>query len=145
MKRLTLFVLLLALAMPRAAKAIYFHDSAVKAICVANWDTDGDGELSNDEAAAVTSIGTVFRGNTTITSFSELLYFTSLTSLTCADGYGTFQGCYNLELINLPSSLTTIGKYAFYDCREFRFHGMTTRHETRDIGLSRVPCPVSKE
>ena len=120
MKRLTLFMLLLALAMPRAAKAFYFQDPAVKAICVANWDTNGDGDLSYTEAAAVTSLGTVFRGNTSITSFLELQYFTSLTSLTCADGYGTFQACYNLDLVNLPDALTTIGKYAFYDCRALR-------------------------
>ena len=113
-------MLLLALAMPWTAKAFYFQDPAVKAICVANWDTNHDGDLSYTEAAAVTSLGTAFRGNTDITSFLELQYFTSLTSLTCDDGYGTFQACYNLDLVNLPDALTTIGRYAFYDCRALR-------------------------
>ena len=104
---------------PWTAKAagIYFTDSAVKAICVANWDTDHDGELSNDEAQAVTSIGKVFRGNTEIRNFSELDCFTNVTSLVCDDGYGAFQNCSKLELVNLPSHLDTIGRFAFYGCK----------------------------
>ena len=42
---------------------IRFEDPEVKRICVENWDKDGDGELSMEEAAAVSSIGTKFRGN----------------------------------------------------------------------------------
>ena len=41
---------------------IQFEDALVKAICITNWDTDGDGELSYEEAAAVTTIGTEFNG-----------------------------------------------------------------------------------
>ena len=51
---------------------IVFADANIKAICVSNWDTDGDGELSKAEAAAVTNLGTVFKDNTEITSFNEL-------------------------------------------------------------------------
>ncbi len=60
---------------------INFADANVKALCVANWDTDGDGELSTTEAAAVTSLGTVFNYKKTITSFDELQYFTGLMSI----------------------------------------------------------------
>lgn len=35
---------------------VEFKDSAVKAICVKNWDQDGDGELSKAEAAKVTNL-----------------------------------------------------------------------------------------
>ena len=35
---------------------IHFADATVKAICVENWDTNGDGELSVAEAAAVTTL-----------------------------------------------------------------------------------------
>ncbi|WP_314807244.1 hypothetical protein, partial [Segatella oris] len=38
---------------------IRFEDPEVKRICVENWDKDGDGELSMEEAAAVSSIGTM--------------------------------------------------------------------------------------
>ena len=51
---------------------ITFADANVKALCVANWDTNGDGELSYAEAAAVTSLGEVFRNQPSITSFNEL-------------------------------------------------------------------------
>ena len=115
---------------------ITFADANVKAICVANWDTNGDGELSEEEAAAVTSLGVVFKGNTEITSFNELQYFTwlteipreafmnctSLTSVVIPDnitsiGYSAFDNCYALASINLPSTITNIDGAAFSDCR----------------------------
>ena len=46
---------------------IVFADDTVKALCVQNWDTNGDGELSYLEAASVTSLGYVFESNTEIT------------------------------------------------------------------------------
>ena len=91
---------------------ITFADLKVKAICVANWDTSGDGKLSKKEAAAVTSIGDVFMGNSEITSFDELQYFTGLTTI---PDYA-FSGCGALKSIRLPKSLTSIGEYAFEDC-----------------------------
>ena len=91
---------------------IVFADANVKAICVANWDTDGDGELSYAEAALVTDLGDVFMYNGSISSFNELQCFISLTSI----GYEAFFDCYNLTSITLPSSLTSIGNYAFYYC-----------------------------
>ncbi len=45
---------------PSPDQVIAFADEAVKAICVANWDTNKDGELSYEEAAAVTDIGNKF-------------------------------------------------------------------------------------
>ena len=50
--------ILVEVAVPR-----YIADATVKSICVQNWDTNGDGELSFSEAAAVTSLGTVFGFN----------------------------------------------------------------------------------
>ena len=37
--------------------------------------------MSEDEAAAVSDLGEVFKGNTSITSFDELVYFNGLTSI----------------------------------------------------------------
>ena len=91
---------------------ITFTDAKVKALCVENWDTNHDGELSMAEAAAVTDIGQVFKENKEITSFDELQYFTGLTSI----GDNAFYGCSTLTSITIPSSVTSIGEGAFYDC-----------------------------
>ena len=91
---------------------ITFADPNVKAICVANWDTNGDGELSYDEAAAVTDLGQVFRGNTEITSFEELQYFTGLTWI----GIYAFSGCSGLTSLTIPNSVTSIVASAFSGC-----------------------------
>lgn len=91
---------------------IAFADPAVKSLCVANWDTNNDGELSYAEAAAVTDLGEVFRGNHDITSFDELQYFTGLTVI--ADN--AFRYSISLSSITLPNMITTIGSYAFYQC-----------------------------
>ena len=91
---------------------ITFADEQVKALCVANWDTNGDGELDMSEAASVTDLGQVFNGKTDITSFDELQYFTGLTNI---GGYA-FKGCTNLTSIVFPNSVTSIRSYAFWNC-----------------------------
>lgn len=88
---------------------ITFADANVKALCVANWDTNGDGELSEAEAAAVADLGEVFRGNTTITSFNELQYFTSLTTI----GDNAFRECTALTSVTIPEGVQHIGYWAF--------------------------------
>ena len=103
------------LAMASAEDIIQFADSVAKTICVANWDTNGDGELSKDEAAAVTSIGTVFKGNTTIGSFNELKYFTGLQSLSI----GAFEES-SVTSLELPDGLIEIGSDAFSQCRQLK-------------------------
>jgi hypothetical protein len=77
---------------------IRFEDPEVKRICVENWDKDGDGELSMEEAAAVSSIGTIFSDNMKIRDFSSFRYFTKVS----INENGSFDGCKNLEKIVMP-------------------------------------------
>lgn len=104
---------------------INFKDPEVKRICVENWDTNNDGELSTLEAQVVTSLQGAFRKNKKIKSFDELMYFTSLggdySSKYIPDDYD-FEGCTSLTSICLPyfGSLNnyniTIGWGAFSGC-----------------------------
>ena len=88
---------------------IQFVDANVKNICVANWDIDGDGELSKEEATFVTDLGQVFLNNADITSFNELQYFTDLTTI----GKSAFNGCTNLNSIIIPNNVKNICEGAF--------------------------------
>lgn len=114
---------------------IQFEDLQVKAICCKNWDTNNDGELSYAEAAAVETIGTIFKGNTNIIAFTELKYFTGITEIpnsafsgctalwkvkipeqTAFIGTYAFKGTKNLTNITIPNQMTSIGEYAFSNC-----------------------------
>ncbi len=132
---------------------IEFADQNVKALCVQNWDINGDGELSQDEAAAVTSLNSVFKGNSSITSFNELAYFTGLTSIQINEfmnctkltsvvlpnsvtsiGEGAFTNCTALKSVFIPNSVTTIGGAAFFNCSKLA--SVTIPISVTDIGGS---------
>ncbi len=91
---------------------IKFEDLQVKVLCCNNWDTNSDGELSYNEAAAVTSIGEVFKDNTNIIAFTELKYFTGLSEISAS----AFNKCTSLWKICLPQSISIIRERAFYNC-----------------------------
>ena len=116
-------------------KSVNFADNAVKAICLANWDTNGDGVFSEDEAAAVASLNGAFNQNEDIVSFDELSYFTGLKYIGAYDftrctnlkniklpenvksiGYAAFALCTSLSDIDMPPTVESIGKFAFQDC-----------------------------
>ena len=109
---------------------INFVDANVKAICVANWDTNNDGKLSKVEAAAVTDLGSVFRSQTTIQSFDELQYFTGLTKI----ANHAFSACSSLSSITIPESVTSIEDSAFYCC--YRLTSITIPDGVTSIGSS---------
>lgn len=90
---------------------INFADAEVKRICVENWDSNGDGELSYGEAAAVNDLNEKFTANRTIVTFDELQYFTGLTSM----GYD-FGHCYELQSVIVPKNVTSMGAHTFKWC-----------------------------
>lgn len=105
------FIMVMFLPLNSSGKTIDFQDSIVEALCVANWDTDGDGKLSLEEAAVIKELGNVFKENTEISSFYELRFFERLNSIAEA-----FWGCSSLFSVAIPSSVTCIGDYAFNGC-----------------------------
>ena len=94
---------------------IQFEDASVKTICITNWDKNEDGALSYEEAAAVTTIGTEFRGKG-IYAFNELQYFTGLTSIPSS----AFSDCSELLSIKLPDNIISINDNAFVRCQSLR-------------------------
>jgi len=90
---------------------VHFADSTIKAALVAdsNINTDGDNEISLEEAAACASFAKMFQNNTTITSFDELQYFTYLYMQ-----QSEFEGCSGLTSIVLNNR--NYNNYCFKDC-----------------------------
>ena len=90
---------------------IRFEDPEVKRICVENWDKDGDGELSMEEAAAVSSIGTIFVGKDSIKNLDlsflhhwERINFTHI------------RDCKGLKRVVYPSSLKEVSGGLLMNC-----------------------------
>jgi uncharacterized protein YjdB len=77
-------------------------DANFKAYLVQNFDTDGNGEISLSEAAAVT---TITCGKRSIASMEGIQYFTALTIL----------WCYSNQLTSLDLSKNTALTYLFCD------------------------------
>lgn len=114
---------------------IRFADEAVKTICATNWG-DGIG-ITEAQAAAVTSLGTKFKGNTTITEFMELGKF----GVTAIAESG-FNGCTNLIKIDL-SKITVLNSNSFYNCPALS--GITLPSSITTIGTSALMGCTSLE
>ena len=95
---------------------ITFKDERVKMLCVANWDINGDLELSHEEAKQITSLNNIFCSDVDIFVFNELQYFTGLLSIED----NAFKNCNNLCQITLPTTITNIGVSAFQSCKSLR-------------------------
>ena len=125
-------------------KPIDFKDPEVKRICAENWDTDGDGELSVKEAAAIKGFGTAFKGNAEIRTFHELRLFpkidyspngvndlkgfsgSSIQSLTLPEWCTNLSrhfltNCYRLDHLILPPNITWIPESVLYVGTAFRY------------------------
>lgn len=94
---------------------VRFADDTVKDICVTNWG-DGMG-ITEAQAAAVTTLGTKFKGNTTITEFMELSKF----GVTAIAENG-FSSCTNLIKADL-SKISVLNRAAFANCVNFAGDG----------------------
>jgi len=88
---------------------IDINDARAKTVCLENWDTNGDNELSIEEAAAVTDIGEIFRNQSQMKSLEVLRYFTALTEIPA----NAFRSSTSLTTVYVPQQVKTIGDMAF--------------------------------
>ena len=121
--------------------AIVFADAMIKEKLVAAFDTNGDGELSYKEAAAVTDEKTFFSAlspETRFSKFDEFQFFNGIEripenafknwmiqSITLPSSikvieYSAFHSCSSLQSINIPNSVKTIKEYAFRNCTKLK-------------------------
>ncbi len=108
---------------------IQFESQSTKSLCVNNWDTNGDGELSYAEAAAVTSLGNVFK-NQPIVDFHELQYFTGLTEI----GESAFEGSY-IRSTTIPTNVASIARSAFRNTTSLKTVLIPYPGKLRTIGM----------
>ena len=134
------FLVLIVIALPLQLRAadIEFANAGVKALCVANWDTNSDGELSEEEAEAVTSLGTVFRERKDIGAFPELKYFTGLKAI---EDYAFYRSTISGEL-RVPGNVKIIGDYAFNGCSQLT--SVVLEEGVDTVGWHAFSGPISK-
>lgn len=87
---------------------IEFADPVVEALCLANFDYNGNGYISKAEAASVTDIGSKFANNTDISSFDEFEDFINVTYIDGAKSNSDYRGfinCTALKRLTLPKGL----------------------------------------
>lgn len=139
-------------------KFVHFEDPEVKRICVENWDKDGDGELSMEEAADVSSIGTMF-ANKKFISLKELQYFENIHlpnrafekvkvsgSIILPNGCRRISdGCFTfatIDTIDVPTSVTYLASTCFRFCIVnnliFRSIIPPTKHGYQEFGGAQI-------
>ena len=99
---------------------IKFADPEVLRVLLANGvDTYGDGGITKEEAAAVTSIGTWFKNNTVIETFDEFEKFTGVTVVSGSYtniSSGAFSNATKLQQVKIPKSVSDINAATFSGC-----------------------------
>ncbi len=130
---------------------IAFVDDAFKALSLAHFDSDGNGELSYAEAAAVADISDALydSGTDDIKSLNDLKHFTSLTVLDCSLLFG-LQSVYipkNVASFTAPSmtlnSIEVDEENATFDSREGCNALIETATDKLLVGLYSTVIPSS--
>lgn len=114
---------------------IDISDEKAQTICVENWDTSMDGELTIEEAAAVTDIGEVFRNVPNMESLEVLRHFTGLTAIPSS----AFRSSLQLRTVYLPAGVKSIGEFAFTSCNSMRYLILLNADEMVPQGLTGLP------
>lgn len=103
---------------------IEFEDPEVLRVLLANGVGDGNG-ITEEQAKAITNIGTWFKDNTAIVTFDELAEFINVTSL----NREAFRNCTSLKSIDL-TNIVTFGVYALSGCTSLVYDTLTLNNAT---------------
>ena len=110
---------------------IRFKDDNVRILLTNQFSSNG--HLTIEQAASVnnhSTFKTLFGGNSQITSFDELKYFTNIKTL----GWDTFNGCTNLESIDLQN-INSVEQNAFKDCKKLTSIKNYQNVQKWDVGI----------
>lgn len=110
------------------ATYIYFKDTEVERVLLTAGIGDGTGITPQDAANA--NIGTIFKNNTTITSFDEFGYFNRANTSPTNE---MFNGCTNLKQIDL-SNIAQIPYRAFYNCSNLEIDATNLSQSIISVG-----------
>lgn len=119
-------------------KYIKFTDSKAKEICTIYWDTDDDGEISAEEASAVTDISQAFRGISGMKSLEDLRHFTGITAI----GNEGLRSNPSLISVILPKGVKAIGENAFTSCASFKY--LAILNDTEVVSVTEASLPANK-
>lgn len=111
-----------------------FKDAAVQAVMLANWDGNGDGQLSKAEVQSITTLNRKFKGNATIVDCSDFDALTGLTYLLGGYNNGEFYNCTSLRFFAIPPNCKELQYYAFQKCTALE--SVTGLEYVETMGLS---------
>lgn len=101
------------LAMEFLGFYVSIKDPEVLRVLLANIKTDDGVGLTIEDIEGVTTFGTWFRNNTVAETFDEFERFKNVTAISAY----AFQNATTMKSMTFPSSVKTIGEYAFSNCK----------------------------
>lgn len=114
---------------------IDFYETRMRTICLNAWDDNNDDELTREEAATVTNLGTRFALLNSIHGVDELKYFTGLTQIPD----GAFRKNIGIVSAYIPENVTTIGTDAYSGCTSLKYIAVLNPTKVVDATLASLP------
>ena len=114
---------------------VAFCDDIAKRQSVFTWDDNEDGEISYEEAAAVSDIGTTFRSLSGLKSLEGLYAFTGISEIPSE----AFRSNTALVDIVLPEGVSQIGSSAFSGCSNLKYIALLNPSQVVTANNSGLP------
>lgn len=96
------------LMLKKQGNFIRFENPDVERICIGNFDYDGDGRISKEDAEKVTSFGRLFNNISSIENLNDFRHFRNVTLISNA-----FIGCSNIKVGNIWEGVQSLGDNLF--------------------------------